>query len=76
MKTKALSSLREGEHASVSHILPAFEMSCRLFDLGFARGTTVECLIKRSKISAYGVRGSVIALRDCDAGLISVCEKT
>lgn len=69
VKTRNLTSLREGEIACVSSLLSTGAMRRRLQDLGFAEGTWVLCA-QRSPSgdpTAYEVRGSVIALRNEDA---------
>lgn len=45
---------------------------CRLLDLGFEPGTEVVCLLKKhgDELSAFLVKGAVIALRREDADLV------
>ncbi len=47
----------------------------RLEALGFARGNTVMCTMKSllGDPHAYLIKGSVIALRKCDAETVTVC---
>ena len=60
------------ERAVVAEILS--EKAGRLEDMGLAKGAAVRCLFKSpfGGISAYFVRGAVIALRLEDSGRIIV----
>ena len=64
-----LDKLEVGKRGRVVDIALPEAMRHRLFDLGFARDTIVEC-VGRSPMgdpSAYFVRGTVIAIRAADA---------
>ncbi len=62
---KNLNDLKVGEYAVISSIDPSSQMRQRLFDLGFIKGTPVECVGKApaGEPTAFSVRGAVIALR-------------
>lgn len=69
-----LNELQEGEYASISSLHNAGGIKRRLQDLGLVEGTWVQC-INRSPFGspiAFGVRGTVIALRAEDARNIEV----
>lgn len=69
-----LDMLGEGEWAVVRGVAQDHPLRERLVDLGFVGGTTICC----ERVSpfgdpvAYGLRGSVIALRRLDAGAIEI----
>lgn len=79
MKKETLDKLDINERARVRSVEPLSPMYRRLLDLGFVRGSTVECVGKSPSgdPSAYLVRGAVIALRSEDArGIeVSFCEE-
>lgn len=63
-----------GKKATIFQLGLAGDMRRRLLDLGFIPGTKIQCLY-RSPLgdpTAYFVRGTVIALRQEDAGQIIV----
>lgn len=64
-----LNNLKRGGIAQVYDLDITGDMRQRLQDLGLIPGTTIECLFSSAKdaISAYLIRGSVIALRCEDA---------
>lgn len=69
-----LNLLPPGKQATISHLQLTGDMRRRLLDLGFIPGTKVQCLY-RSPLgdpTAYFIRGTVIALRQEDAGQIIV----
>lgn len=72
-----LSKMNPGQTALISWLSDNKSISGRLLDLGFAPGSTVTCILKRSggELSAFFVRGAVIALRREDAELVLVSEK-
>lgn len=74
-----LSSLKPGERTRVTGLSPACRGAerRRLLDLGFVPGTVVEVdmISPAGDPTAYRVRGSVIALRREQAGLICVGSK-
>lgn len=69
-----LADIHEGESALVVHIHDKCDMKQRLYDLGFADGTRVECLRRKSYggMAAFAVRGAVIALREAQSHCIMV----
>ena len=69
-----LSEMRPGEYAKVLGLGKCGNMRRRLLDIGLVEDTLVEC-VGRSPgggLSAYLIRGAVIALRPEDARQISV----
>ena len=72
MEQRRLSSLKKGESAQVSGMAPDFPLARRLLDLGLTQGTRIQCLFSGmgGNISAYCIRGAVIAIRRRDAGNI------
>ena len=74
--TLGLQELRPGQRAVVWSVDPAAPLSRRLLDLGFVKGTKVRCL-GRSPFgdpSAYGLGGTVLALRAMDGAAVTVTE--
>lgn len=64
-----LAMINPGQFVLISELLADGEGRRRLMDLGFTPGTRVE-VIRRSPLgdpTAYGVRGTVIALRSEEA---------
>ena len=74
MKKETLDKLDINERARVRGVELCSPMYRRLLDLGFVRGSLVECVGKSPSgdPSAYLVRGAVIALRSEDARGIGV----
>jgi DtxR family Mn-dependent transcriptional regulator len=74
-----LSGLKPGERTRVVSLSPACRgpERRRLLDLGFVPGTLVEVemVSPGGDPTAYRVRGTVIALRREQAGLIRVCSR-
>ena len=68
-----LDRLPPGKKGRISHLLTQGNMRRRLLDIGFTNQTVVECLYQSAAgdPTAYGIRGTVIALRRKDAE--SVC---
>jgi len=64
-----LSELMPGERAVVTQLRSEGGMRRRLLDLGLVEGTTVECVGRSAGggISAYLIRGAVIAIRPEDS---------
>jgi len=58
----------------IAGLTTAGPMRRRLMDLGFVPGAEVECLFRNagSSLTAYAIRGAVIALRRQDASGIWV----
>lgn len=69
-----LNMLKLGEKAIVLNISAPEIETRRLWDLGLVRGTTVQSLHKSPSgdPTAYSIMGAVIALRNYDAGKVSV----
>jgi ferrous iron transport protein A len=72
-----LSKMKIGQTAEISWLADHKAITKRLLDLGFEPGTRVGCVLTRrgGGISAYWVKGAVIALRREDAELILVNEE-
>ena len=69
-----LSQIQEGQTVQVASLLATGSMRRRLLDIGLVEGTAVTCL-QRSPSGdpvAYGIRGSVIALRREDSSQVLV----
>ena len=66
-----------GQTARISWLSDDKSISKRLLDLGFEPGSCVSCVLRKKggEISAFFIRGSVIALRREDAQLILVESK-
>ncbi|MDR0839205.1 MAG: ferrous iron transport protein A [Oscillospiraceae bacterium] len=69
-----LAQLSPGETGVIADV--GGPMRARLLELGFIDGTAVTCTRRaaRGGLSAYLVRGAVIALRRRDAGGVSICR--
>lgn len=67
-----LTALCCGQSGVIDSIRLRGAMYERLCDLGFTKGSVVTCLFPAifGDPRAYRIRGSVIALRQCDAGQI------
>lgn len=76
MVIKSLLSLKEGCAANVDTLDTDGLTRRRLLDLGFTPGARVRCLFSAPSGSpkAYLIRGTVIALRSCDAINVNVTE--
>ena len=74
---KAMIDLRPGGRGRVLYLTTAGPMRRRLLDLGFVPGAAVECLFRNAggSLTAYAVRGAVMALRRQDAGGIWIREE-
>lgn len=72
-----LAALRVGECAVVTGIRTEDGMRRRLWDMGVVVGTGVQCVFRSPSgdPTAYAVRGTVIALRRCDAATVAVKRK-
>jgi len=70
-----LSALSIGQRAVVHAVHGTGAMYERLCDFGFTPGSKVTCLFSSvlGDPNAYGVKGSVIALRSRDAAMVE-CE--
>ena len=58
-----LCRLTSGGKGAVRALRVGGPMRRRLLDLGLVAGTPVECLMSRGGLSAYAIRGAVIAIR-------------
>ncbi len=69
-----LSTLKLGQTSNVVHLDVKGLLRRRILDLGIVPGTILTCIGRAPAGDpiAYLVRGTVIALRSEDAGLISV----
>jgi len=63
---------KEGMNVTVNKINIAGSLGVRLRDLGFVEGAIVEPLYGGRGIRAYGICGTVIALRNTDAAFVEV----
>lgn len=70
----SLCSLLKGEGGTVIGINTKGDMRRRFMDMGLIAGTKVRCMLKSAKgdISAYLIRGALIAIRCEDASEILV----
>ena len=68
----SLPALQNGQSATVRAVYGTGAMYERLCDLGFTPDSRVTCLFPSvfGDPKAYRIRGSVIALRNCDAACI------
>ena len=72
MKNFPLCDMKNGETAVINEVKTSGSLRQRILDIGFVPGTKIECV----RISPFGdpkaffVRGSVIALRNCDSKTI------
>lgn len=69
-----LSKMAPRQTATVSWLSDHKSISKRLADLGFEPGSSVTCVLSKcsGELSAFLVRGAVIALRKEDAELVLV----
>ncbi len=76
MERRRLNSLAKGETAKVAGMEPDFPLTRRLLDLGLTKGTEIHCLFTGlgGNITAYCIRGAVIAIRSRDARRIYLSE--
>lgn len=74
MSTMTLNILPLRQRAVVCALTTAGAMRRRLMDIGLTPGTDVEALYRSGfgDLTAYLIRGTVIALRSEDAGTIQV----
>ena len=78
MKTETLDKLNINQKATVVRVDSDSAMYRRMLDLGFVKGTAVECVGKSPSgdPAAYFVRGAVIAIRREDARSICVTAES
>ena len=67
-----MDTLKENQVGQVEKILLSGKIRNRLNDLGLIEGTYIECLYRNKGISAYMIRGAVIALRAEDTSQIKI----
>ena len=69
-----MNALRPGNGGRVTALTTVGPMRRRLLDLGFVPGAAVESLFRNAggSLTAYAVRGAVIALRPADARTVRV----
>lgn len=69
-----LRDMKPSTQGIVTDILPECALSRRLLDLGFAEGASVKCLFRSmfGDPTAYGICGTVIALRAEDSASVLV----
>jgi len=69
-----MSCLSPGDRGCITALATVGPMRRRLMDLGFVPGTAVECLCRNAwgSLTAYALRGAIIALRPADAAGIRV----
>ena len=70
--TRGLDSLGLNGRAQVAGLCGTGDLTRRLMDVGFVPGAQVECVLTGSGMSAYCIRGAIIALRRSDAAGISI----
>ena len=65
-----------GQTAEICWLADNRSITGRLLDLGFEPGTKVTCMLKKrgGQLSAFLVKGAVIALRREDADLVFIKE--
>ncbi len=74
MVNKTLESLKKGESAIIEDLKTADGLRRRFRDLGLINGTEIKCTgqSKHKDISAYLVKGAVIAIRREDAKTVLI----
>lgn len=74
MEIKTLNSLNPGESAIISELETYDGLRRRFRDLGLINGTKIKCIgqSKHKDISAYLVKGAVIAIRQEDAKTVLI----
>lgn len=72
----SLHCLKVGEAARIKSISSATGIKRRLLDIGLIEGTCVECVLNSpaGELTAYKIRGAVIAIRKEDSEHISVSK--
>lgn len=74
-KSFPLSTLREGQEATVDTIMSSSTLRRRLQDIGIISGTKIKCLLNSPSGDpvAYLIRGAIIAIRKEDSDQITIC---
>lgn len=69
-----LNCLKLGQFGIVKKVCASDQIKRRLLDMGLIEGTKVECMMKSplGNPIAYGIRGTVIAIRNEDCKEIMV----
>lgn len=75
MNIQKLDQMKKGCISKVIDINNECISKQRLIDMGFAAGTDVVVIWKGYGITAYQVKGTLVALRSKDAGYINVLPK-
>lgn len=75
MYNYTLNELKEGKSACVNDIDTACDSRLRLMDLGFTSKSEIKAVWRGKNITAYLIKGTLIALRDKDARYINVIIK-
>ena len=72
-----LTDLEPNETGEVLKIFASYATKRRLYDIGLIPGTKTECFLKNKKgeISAYKIRGAVMALRHEDSNKIIISRR-
>lgn len=72
-----LGDLKIGEKGIIKEISPSSELRRRLMDIGFLKGEEVLCTLKSfgGGMTAYEIKGTVIALREKNAREILIFDK-
>ena len=73
-KKHSLCSMNVGERGTVAGISGQTKEKRRLREIGLTDSTCVECVLKRGEISAYLIKGTVIALRNSDAFRVEITQ--
>ena len=70
----SLDEMKLGEEAIIARLDVTGSIRRRLLDIGMIEGTKVECVMKSpaGELSAYSIRGALIAIRKEDAKNIKV----
>ena len=67
-----LNQLEQGKKAVIASVPESCRLFNRLRDLGIIEGSVISCVNRKKGIAAYFVRGTVIALRDCDTKCVEI----
>lgn len=74
MRKNTLNELKKGEKALIKGIQIEGSMKRRLLDIGLIKDSVVECVLESplKDPKAYWIRGTLIAIRNCDAKKIEI----
>ena len=72
-----LNDLKVGDIAKVVFVDGNSSLYQRFIDIGIINGTKIECVLKSpfGDPKAYLIRGTIIAIRNCDAQGITVLKE-